>query len=145
MSPKDSRFDWVKERAKCSLGSMFNALATAVEQDVQSVKELQRAVHDSKNFFEFTRDRNVFTVTRENKKVPVELPDVVTFTLSVSEITVQTPSEDSFSVVPALNEEGKCKLTVNGKELEVWQVCQMALGRLFFGVPEIGQQRIEAW
>jgi len=63
----------------------------------------------------------------------------------VSEITVQTPSDDSFSVVPALNEEGKCKLTVNGKELEVWQVCQMALGRLFFGVPEIGQQRIEAW
>jgi hypothetical protein len=144
MSPQDARFDWVKERAKCSLGSMFDALSTAVEQDVQSVKDLQRAVHDSKNFFEFKRDRNVFRVNRE-KTNALEPPSAVTFTLSANEITVESPDEAAFSVIPALNEDGKCKLTVSGKELEIWQVCQMALGRFFFGAPELGQNRIEIW
>ncbi len=144
MSPQDSRFDWVKERARCSLASMFGVLAIAVEQDVQSVKGLQRAIQDSKNFFEFKRDRDVFTVTCETTK-PKELPSIVKFTLSTNEIIVEGADEGTFKVIPALNTDGKCKLTVNGKQLEIWQVCQRALSGLFFGVPEISHQRIEFW
>lgn len=123
MSPQDSRFDWVKERAKCSPGSMFNALATAVEQDVQSVKELQRAIRDSKNVFEFKRDRSMFTVTCEKTNVNEPI-SAVTFTLSAGEITIDRPGEESISIIPALNKDGKCKPTVSGKELEIWQVAK---------------------
>jgi hypothetical protein len=143
MSPQDARFDWVKERAKCSLGTTFDTLATAVEQDVQSVKDLQRAIQDSKTFFEFKRDRNVFTVTRQRTQLAEKL-STVKFRLSISEIAIES-DDATFNATPALNQDGKCMLTVNGKELEIWQVCQMALGALFFGVPEIAHNRIEIW
>jgi hypothetical protein len=144
MSPQDAQFDWVKARAKCSLGTLFGALAIAVEQDVKSIKDLQRGINNFKHIFAFTRDRNVFTVTRENNGSNEPLSDV-TFTLSTNEITVKMADSEMFIVVPALNANGDCKLTVGAKELEIWQVCQMALDGLFFGTPEISRNPIELW
>jgi hypothetical protein len=130
-TPKDSRFDWVRERSK-SLGSMFEVLANAVKQDVESVVELLKEARDAKTIFAYKRDRAVITVSRE-KTNAIGPPETVVFSLSSSVITVERSDGTQFLVSPSLNQEGKCKMTIDGHELELWQVCQKALDALFFG------------
>jgi hypothetical protein len=132
MSSKDSSFDWVKARSKCSLGSIFEVLANAVKQDVESALQLLKEARDAKTVLTYKRDRAVITVTREKTNI-IGPPETVVFSLSSSAITIEQSNGTQFLVTPSLNQQGECKMTVDGHELELWQVCQKALGGLFFG------------
>lgn len=64
----------------------------------------------------------------------------VKFELRANEIAVSNiktgmmhGATPAFSAVPRLNEDGECRLEVQGERLQFWQVSRKALEDLFFG------------
>jgi len=129
-------FDWVRERSKCSLRSIFDTLAGAVKKDVETATQLLEEAHNDKVVFHFTQDRNVITVVRERFDVAdqVQAQTRVRFALSATEITVERQQEKLFSIQGSFNAKGECKIVVDGQDLEPWQICRMALEDVFFGL-----------
>jgi hypothetical protein len=128
-------FDWVRERSKCSLRSIFDTLAGAVKKDVETATQLLQEAHNDKIVFHYTQDRNLITVVRERFDVADQAQSQtrVRFALSASEITVERQQQKQFSILGSFNEKGECKIVVNGQDLEPWKICRMALEDLFFG------------
>lgn len=64
----------------------------------------------------------------ENRQIGVK------FSLGDKAITVtDTHGNTIFEATITLNDEGECRLKINGLERETWQVRRTALERLFFG------------
>jgi hypothetical protein len=126
-------FDWVNARSRCSAAMVFQALVTAVKQDVEAAGQLLREARNHKVVLTCITDRNVITVTRERTDVADKPLTAARFTLVFSEITIDRDGTRQFSVIPFLNSNKECRLRANSEELELWQVCQRALEDLFFG------------
>jgi hypothetical protein len=54
------------------------------------------------------------------------------FRRGLKTIEVSGDGIKAFEATPTVNDEGKCRLKVNGIEREFWQVRRMALEKLFF-------------
>ena len=119
--------DWVTARSLCSLPNVFKALRLQVEEDVKT----RNALRPSNSPYEFsvTENGDEFTVI-------LTAPDVrrsVIFSLADHAIEVRNfRGKEKFDVTLTFNDDGECKLNVQEKERELWQVRRMALEELLF-------------
>jgi hypothetical protein len=123
-------FDWVNARAACSLSVVFKELEFGARHDIDAIKvkrpdaegEFKVVLDDGQRHFAVIRERRTRT-------------DSVNFTLEDTQIIVKNPGPGgvSFIATLTLNDNGECRLKVNGKELEQWQVRRKALEDLLFG------------
>jgi hypothetical protein len=121
------KFDWVTERSSCSLPKIFKALRLQVEEDVKS----RNALRPNNSPYEFSIAENAgdFTVTLQAK----EVRQSVIFSLAEHAISVRDDKGNPmFDVTLTFTDEGKCRLSVNNQQRELWQVQRMALEELFF-------------
>lgn len=126
-----SEFDWVNARAKCSLGLLFEQLKAQVEKDIDARQGLSKGPPYYYGF-KFISENDMIIALIEGHR----LHKAVTFRLSHN--TIEVMGGDGkllFSGTPTLNNDGDCRLRVNGDELELWQFRKKALEDLFFTVP----------
>jgi hypothetical protein len=122
-----SKFDWVTERSSCSLPKVFKKLRLQVEEDVKTRNALRP--NNSPYKFSLVENGGGFTVLLEAKDVRKS----VIFSLTEHAISVQDDKGNPmFDVTLTFNNEGECRLTVNGDERDFWQVRRMALEELLF-------------
>ncbi len=122
-----SKFDWVTDRSACSLPNVFKKLRLQVEEDVKT----RNAVRPNNSPYKFSvaDTGGDFTVLLEAKDVRKS----VIFSLAEHAILVRDDkSNPMFDVTLTFNDEGDCKLNVNERELDFWQVRRMALEELLF-------------
>jgi hypothetical protein len=119
--------DWVTARSLCSLPNVFRELRLQIEEDVKT----RNALRPKNSPYEFTvaEDGDRFTVHLEAGEVRMS----VTFSLAEHAILVRdSQGKDAFDVTLTFNDEGECRLNVQDKERELWQVRRMALEELLF-------------
>jgi hypothetical protein len=122
-----SKFDWVTERSSCSLPKVFGALRAQVEDDVKT----RNALRPSNSPYEFSvaEDVGEFTVLLKT----AEASRSVVFNLTEHAIVVRDQQRNPmFEVAASLNDQGECRLKVNGEERDFWQVRRLALEDLMF-------------
>lgn len=126
-----SEFDWVTARANCSIGLLFEQLKVQVEKDIAARQARTQGPPFYYSFrFKFENDAIIALV--EGHKIH----ESVTFRLSNQAIEVMgKDGELLFSATATLNNDGDCRLRVNGEELELWQFRKKALEDLLFVVP----------
>jgi len=120
-------FDWVSERATCSLLKVYEKLRLEVENDVKTRNSLRP------NQIEYE-----FQLVTSNKSFAVILDahrfhHSVTFLLVDKYIDVQKEDTLMFRATVHLNNEGDCVLIIGTEEHTLWQVRKKALEQLFFG------------
>jgi hypothetical protein len=121
------KFDWVKERSLCSLPNVFKALRLQVEEDVKTRNALRP--NNSPYEFSVAETGDEFTVLLEAKDVRKS----VIFSLAEHAILVRDDKgKKMFDVTLTFSDEGKCRLNVEEKERDLWQVRRMALEELLF-------------
>jgi hypothetical protein len=122
-----SKFDWVTARSSCSLPKVFKDLLLQVEEDVKT----RNALRPNNSPYQFS-----VAATGPDFKVLLEAEDLhrsVIFTLGEHAILVRDDNGNQmFEVTLAFNDKGECKLKVNEKERDLWQVRRMALEDLLF-------------
>jgi hypothetical protein len=119
--------DWVTARSLCFLPNVFKELRLQVEEDVKTRNALRPK--NSPYEFSVTDSGNDFTVFLETEDVRRS----VIFSLAEHAIEVRdSRGKATFDVSLTFNEEGACKLNVQDKERELWQVRRMALEDLLF-------------
>ena len=122
-----NKFNWVTQRAACTLPIVFKTLILQVEEDVKTRNGLRPA----NSPYEFFVEENGpdFTVILKAKGVQ----RIVKFTLAEHAILVSDDAGHSmFEVTLTFNDKGECKLNVNKEEHDYWQVRRMALEELLF-------------
>jgi hypothetical protein len=121
------KFDWVTERARCSLPNVFRALRLQVEEDVRTRNALRP--NNSPYAFSVAENGDDFTVLLEAGEVRRQ----IVFSLAEHAILVRDDKgEPAFEVTLTFNDQGECKLNVNKQERDFWQVRRMALEELLF-------------
>ena len=121
------KFDWVTERSSCSLPKVFQTLRLEIEEDVKT----RNVLRPKNSPYEFLVKEDVgnFTVLLESEDVHRS----VIFSLAEHAIVVRDEkSNPMFEVSLTFNDEGECRLKVNGEERESWQVRRMAMEDLLF-------------
>lgn len=128
-TPVPSDFDWVKARADCSLPVVFKQLQLSVQNDVERAKAL--LAPNSGVMLTVQSQGGRFSVVRSQNR---SIPDSVDFVLVRDKIIVKN-DEDAFlaEATLTLDNNGTCKLKVEGVELEQWQFRRTVLEKLFFG------------
>jgi hypothetical protein len=117
-------FDWVNARAQCSAAIMFARLRVNVKADVEKRSRL-----DGNWFFKFWSEEHAFFVSRERPNQTRTL----SFVGCPTSIGVMDEDKERYIATLTLNNEGECRLSVNGQEMEEWQFRKMILEELFFG------------
>ena len=121
------KFDWVTQRSACSLPKIFNDLRVQVEEDVKA----RNALRPNNSPYEFSveekgADFMVLLKTKDARRS-------VAFNLAEHAIVVRDDQGDPmFEVTVTFNDAGECRLHVNDKERELWQVRRTALENLMF-------------
>lgn len=121
------KFDWVTQRSRCSFPNVFKELRLQVEDDVKT----RNALRPDNSPYEFSVAENGddFTVRLEAG----EFHKSVMFSVAEHAIVVKDDAGNKvFEVTLNFNDQGQCRLHVNEKELELWQVRRMALEELLF-------------
>ena len=119
--------DWVTARSLCALPNVFKELRLQVDEDVKT----RNALRPKNSPYEFSVIGNgdEFTVLLEAGDVRRS----VVFSLTGHAISVRdSRNKDVFDVTVSFNDEGECRLNVQEKERELWQVRRMALEELLF-------------
>jgi hypothetical protein len=123
--------DWVKVRSECSVAHVFSELHLGAKNDVEAINLTPRATENFATPFDVHTNStgNVFVVFQTGNT-----NRTVKFRLGPDRIEVANQA-GQFAITLTLNNEGRCKLKVNGgeEELEQWQVRRMMLEGLFFG------------
>lgn len=123
----ESKSGWVRKRFACSLPNVFNTLRTQVEEDVKSRNELRPP--NSPYEFSVGEDVGEFTVFLKGK----DLQRAVAFNLADHAIVVcDGKGNPMFDVTLTFGDDGECRLNVNDKQCEFWQVRRMALEEIMF-------------
>lgn len=123
----EDSYDWVSERASCSLAIIFEVLRLQVENDVKRRTALRPdGAHYGFRFAYHAPDAFIVGLDANN------FHHWVTFKLGATKIEVLGDGIAKFEATPTVNDEGKCRLRVNGVEREFWHVRRMALEALFF-------------
>lgn len=122
-----AEFDWIKHRSDCSLPKVFATLRSQLEQDVSTRNLLRPSTAPYE--FSIKEDINEVTVRLQAN----ELEKSVTFSLADHAISVRDERGNRmFDVTLTFDDNGKCRLNVNGAERDFWQVRRMALEDLMF-------------
>jgi hypothetical protein len=122
-----NKFDWVTERAACSLPKIFIVLRKEVEEDVKT----RNAMRPKNSPYEFAIEEKGgdFLVVLAADGVERH----VQFILTAQAILARNnEGETIFELRTTFNDAGQCKLHVKDQELELWQARRMALEELMF-------------
>jgi hypothetical protein len=120
-------FNWVSERAACSLAIIFGTLKLQVREDVKTRTDLRPdQPHYGFKFADHAPDAFIVGLDAEPAHYSI------LFKLESKKIEISGDGIKTFEATPTVNDEGKCLLKVNGVEREFWQVRRMALEKLFF-------------
>jgi hypothetical protein len=122
--PRD--FDWVTAQHDCSVTAVFAYLQDLAKRNVESRnatmggEPVQFSISAGDGYFVVIRDGNLGQGS-------------VTFRLRQSDIEIERGGQSS-SVTLTLNNEGHCKLLIEGvsDHLDPWQVLRRALEPIFF-------------
>jgi len=128
MTEKPGDFDWVTERQKCSIFSVFKELERQAKANTEkreaSLTEKERQMVSFR--FETQSGGSYFAVLADN------VERIVRFSYQGDRITVKGDTPD-LTITLTLNDDGDCRLKVNGDgEFQPWQVLRMSLEGLFF-------------
>jgi hypothetical protein len=121
------KFDWVTARSRCSLPNIFRELRLQIEEDVKT----RNALRPNNSPYEFSVKENGddFAVLLEAEELHLS----VVFSLGEHAISVRDHhGKEMFDVTLAFSDEGECRLSVNEKDRDLWQVRRMALEGLLF-------------
>ena len=122
-----SKFNWVTGRFHCSLAAVFKQLRLEAEEDVKTRNGLRPA--NAPYEFSIADSDGAFAVKLEAQQVQKS----VVFKLAEHAILVRDENgETKFEIHLAYSDDGQCRLRVNQKEREYWQVRRMALEDLMF-------------
>ena len=136
----DKPVNWVANRGGCTTASALDLIQSHIEMDVQEVNKLPLERHC----------HYIFKVLRDGKDVIVEgNPDEahksyfrtgtagkqVSFVGREDEtINVYLGAREQFAIALSWDyEKGVCRLSIDNKHYELWQISQKALYSLFFG------------
>jgi hypothetical protein len=122
--------DWVKARSECSIARVFSELYLGAKNDVEAINLTPIATDNIGSPFDVHANPsgNSFVVFRTEN-----IHRTVKFRLGPDRIEIINQA-GQFTITLTLNNEGRCKLKVNGgEELEQWQARRMMLEGLFFG------------
>ncbi len=126
-APANSGFDWVVERSACSLPKVFRELMAQTGLDVNTRNKLRP--NNAPYQFSIAEKGSDFVVTVQAGEVRKS----VTFSLTDHSIVVKNGEGlTMFEVTLSFSEYGDCRLRVNEKDLDYWQVRRMALEDLMF-------------
>src|SRR5271166_1567454 len=107
--------NWVKERANCTVAKVFELLRLQVGHDV----EARNSLEPSRPSFSMVSNGESFTVLDE-RDAPHR---AVIFSRKETAILARDGKDVvMFHASPTLSDDGDCRLNVDGKEREVWQV-----------------------
>jgi hypothetical protein len=124
---KAPKSDWVSKRFRCSYPNVFKDLRIQIEEDVKTRNGLRPG--NSPYEFSVAENDDGFSVVLDGKDVHRS----VTFALGEHSISIRDDDGNPmFEVTLAFSEEGECKLYVDKKEHDFWQVRRMALEELLF-------------
>ncbi len=122
-----TNFNWVKERFSCSPSKVFETLKLQAQEDVNVRNSLRPKNADYG--FSVVVSGTSFTVLKEGNN----LHESVIFSLTEKGITVRDKNDKPmFEATLTLNDEGECRVKINGQEREFWQMRKTALEGLFF-------------
>jgi hypothetical protein len=124
-----AEFSWVKARAECAVVEVLKALQRGAQQDVSERNELLDTTAQVR--FKIEMNSDSFSVLRIGNRVSAS----VKFTPTKTGIRAMNGTKLVLEGDLTLNDEGQCRLRVNGDEHEVefWQFRRRALEDLFFG------------
>ncbi len=130
MSTAPPELNWVKARSECSLGRVFSQLFIEAEQDVKDINSLPTTPgYPPPTFAMQKHEMGTSFLVFEAGNINA----LVRFALGPERIAIVMPDGKQLTVTLTLNNDGACKLKVNGEgELERWQVRRMALESFFF-------------
>jgi len=134
---KPPDFNWVEARERCSLKEVFEGLRLGIREDVET-RNTNRAL--PQDAFEQTS----LKIVERGYVVRVFWDDTfgsfkdvfVQFSLKPQSIIVETNEGTVYEATIGLNENGDCKLKLNGKEYDPWQLRMLALEKFMFNVPK---------
>jgi hypothetical protein len=121
-------FDWVRERAECSPGPIFERLRMQVKRDVETRRKIAGDASPYK--FSFVSEGKSFAAVVDGSSVY----RAVRFTLNDDGITVYNGAieREMFRATLTLADDGECRLKVGEKEYDPWQFRKLALEDAFF-------------
>ena len=127
-------FEWVRARAECSIGIVFQKLKDHVKGDMEKRLELREKGERVKFQMGEKEPADSFSVYREGEHQGVYGLKSLKFVMQRHNILVVDDNDVvQLSAALTLDNEGLCKLQVKGENLEEWQFRKMALENLFFG------------
>jgi hypothetical protein len=122
-----NKFNWIAQRAECTLPRIFKHLMEQTEGDVKTRNDLRPP--NSPYEFSLTESGQTFAV----HLTTAELRRSVTFALAEHAIVITDPTGTSqFEVTLTFSDEGKCQLHAKGQPREYWEVRRLALEDLMF-------------
>lgn len=127
--PRD--WDWVTARKQCSAASVFESLALAAKQNVEKAAVISQDGRVT-NPCSFVSQGDSFSVARPTFQGVVG----VRFYLVDQKISAEAHGGNlniSMQADLTLNDEGECRLLVDGAELQEWQFLKRALEPVLFG------------
>jgi hypothetical protein len=132
MSTIPQELNWVEKRAACTAETLFSQLVLGIGEDI---KARNAAGADAQFAAGLTSDRRALIVGESGTWARKERVRI--FPLKGKIEVRDELTNASFSAEVFLNDEGRCKLRLDGGvELEQWQFRRMALEGLFFGVED---------
>lgn len=120
-----SDFDWVTERANCSIDVVFESLKTGVRRDVDTRDGIAETEGRQFKLIDEGDNFSVVSIWASGR-------GVIRFVLKKPLITVSGDGQPLMEARLMINDEGRCRLRVKDDELEFWQFRRRALERLFF-------------
>jgi len=134
-TPIPSELDWVNERSACTLNRIFETLKAQVSDDV-SIRQgmLMFSTTCSLNFNAQAQQFVVLLCGPKHRDADT-VYRAIAFILDQPNDRIVVVDESNnilLEATAALGHDGKCRLRIDGDELELWQVRRRALEDLFF-------------
>lgn len=131
--------NWVARRAECLLPNMFRRLRDIVLRDIQEARRFSPLVAQGFEFlFNADDGRGQFTASRVPPSNSVYPAFALIFNLHDDAIRVDCDKHpdypNGFFYIRSTwqRQESRCRLTIDEKPYELWQISQLALERLVF-------------
>jgi hypothetical protein len=130
MTSIPQKLDWVQARAACTVGQIFVELRLAIDEDIKAANAARKPPPGTEFAASPSSDGHVTAVYRSDNT-----GKLVKFLRGDDEIRVENElTNESFTARLTLNDEGRCKLKIDGEDAqyEQWQIRKRALEGLFF-------------
>jgi len=121
-------FDWVTAHSEWTAEKAFEQLKAQLQEDVNKRQALRKGPPFYYGF-KYRHSTNYASISVEGTAIQ----DHVSFRLTENTIEVSDKDRNVvLNAVPVITEDRQYRLSVNGQDLELWQVRKAVLEKLFF-------------